>query len=258
MAASLGFSLAVTNLEHYIFYMRSRNIDLQIHPGDPIPENTAIRETLNNGTIKSFRGDASTFGVAYRVKTFPLRDRRGVIIGGCAVLEATDTEDHLQKLSEDLSGAMAQLTDASDEIMTQVEQMKIRSDHLMAGMEDTRETITRSSSIMDFVHMVSQQSDILSLNAVVEAARVGGNTNAFHVVAKEMRSLAKETKSSVEEINHILLDIQKDSQQTSQEMEQFHTLISHISQEIDGIFKTLHKVSEAAVTLKQMSSNLMR
>lgn len=258
MASSLGFSLAVTNLEHYIFYMRSRHIDLKIHPGDPIPENTAIRKTLSSGTVQTLRGDASTFGVSYRVKTFPLRDKRGSIIGGCAVLEATDTEDSLQKLSEDLSQAMTQLTEASDEMMTQVEEMKMRSNRLLKDMESTRETIAQSSSIMDFVHMVSRQSDILSLNAVVEAARVGGTSNTFHVVAKEMRSLAHETKSSVEEIHRILMEIQKDSQHTSQEMEQFHTLVSHISQQIDGIFKTLHKVSDAAVSLKNMSSSLMQ
>lgn len=258
MASALGFSLAVTNLEHYIFYMRSSHIDLKISPGDPIPEGTAIQKTLRTGAVETLRGDPSTFGVAYLVKTFPLRGERGAIIGGCAVLEATDTEDRLQKLSEDLSGAMAELTATSDEIMTQVEEMRERSDSLLENMVGTRETIARSSSIVDFVHMVSRQSDILSLNAVVEAARLGGSNNTFNVVAKEMRSLAQETKNSVEKINDILADIQKDSQRTSQEVEQFHALVSHISEEMNGIFITLRQVSQAAASLKDMSSTLMR
>lgn len=257
MGMAMNYSIAVTNLKQYIFYMPSGKIDLGIKPGDPIPEGTAIQRTLQQGGTESLRGDPSTFGVAYLVKTFPLRDKRGALLGGCAVLQATETEDRLQTLSRDLAGAMDALTTASDGIARQVEEMRRRSDQLLENMEGTRRTIADSRSITDFVRMVSQQSDILSMNAVIEAARTGLRNSAFHVVAREMRSLAKDTKDSVEKINGILGQIRKDSEHNSDEVSEFHTLVVQISREMEDIFSTLHQVSQAAGSLQKISSNLM-
>lgn len=257
MGMAMGYSIAVSNLERYIFYIPSGRIDLKIQPGDPIPDGTAIQKTLANGSIESLRGDANTFGVPYLVKTFPLRDKSGVMIGGCAVLQATETEDRLQGLSQDLANAMDELATASDGIARRVDEMKRCSDQLLSSMESTCGTITNSKSITDFVRTVSQQSDILSINAVIEAARTGVRDSAFHVVAREMRSLAQDTKASVEKINGILSQIRVNSEQNSSEVTELHTLVTDISSEMSSIFTTIRQINETANALQRISSTLM-
>ena len=257
VGAAMGYSVAVTDLEQYIWYKPSGKLDLGIKPGDPIPDNTAVRRCLEEGRSISLRGDVSTFGIPYLVRAFPLRDGKRDVIGGCAILQATETEDQLQKLSRDLAAAIEALSASSDGIATRVEEVRQGSDTLLRSMEETCSAIQNSRSITDFVRKVSQQSDLLSINAVIEAARTGVRDSAFHVVAKEMRGLAHDTKESVEKINGILSQIRGSSEQNSAEVQALHTLVMQISTEIMSIFTTIRQVNETASTLQYISSNLM-
>ena len=249
VGAAMGYSVAVTDLEQYVWYKPSGKLDLGIKPGDPIPDNTAVRRCLEE--------ERSTFGIPYLVRAFPLRDGKRDVIGGCAILQATETEDQLQKLSRDLAAAIEALSASSDGIATRVEEMRQGSDTLLRSMEETCSAIQNSRSITDFVRKVSQQSDLLSINAVIEAARTGVRDSAFHVVAKEMRGLAHDTKESVEKINGILSQIRGSSEQNSAEVQALHTLVMQISTEIMSIFTTIRQVNETASTLQHISSNLM-
>ena len=257
LGAAMGYSIAVTDLEKYIFYLPSGKLDLRIKPGDPIPDNTAVRRSIDGGSTISLRGDINTFGIPYLGRSFPLRDGSRQIIGGCAVLQATETEDQLQKLSQDLAAAIETLSNSSDGIARRIEEMRTGSDQLLQSMEGTCGAIQNSRSITEFVRKVSQQSDLLSINAVIEAARTGVRDSAFHVVAKEMRSLAQDTKESVEKINDILSQIRSSSQQNSAEVEALHTLVTQISEEIGSIFSTIRQVNETASTLQRISSALI-
>lgn len=257
VGVAMGYSIAVTDLEQYIWYKPSGKLDLRIKAGDPVPNNTAIRRSLDEGRTISLRGDVNTFGIPYLVRSFPLRDGGRNVIGGCAILQATETEDQLQKLSRDLATAIEVLSTSSDGIAKRVEAMRQGSDTLMQSMEETCGSIQNSRSITDFVRKVSQQTDLLSINAVIEASRTGVRDSAFHVVAKEMRGLAHDTKESVEQINGILSQIRSSSEQNSTEVQALHTLVMQISSEIMSIFSTIQQVNETASTLQHISSNLM-
>ena len=257
LGVAMGYSIAVTDLEKYIFYLPSGKLNLKIKAGDPIPDGTAVRSSLDEGRTISLRGDINTFGIPYLVRSFPLRDGSRNIIGGCAILQATETEDQLQRLSQDLAAAIAALTTASDGIAQRIQEMKTGSDQLLKSMDGACGAIQNSRSITEFVRKVSQQSDLLSINAVIEAARTGVRDSAFHVVAKEMRGLAQDTKESVEQINDILSQIRSSSEQNSAEVQALHTLVAQISDEIGSIFFTIRQVSETASTLQAISSALI-
>ena len=257
LGVAMGYSIAVTDLEKYIFYLPSGKLNLKIKAGDPIPDGTTVRSSLDEGRTISLRGDINTFGIPYLVRSFPLRDGSRNIIGGCAILQATETEDQLQRLSQDLAAAIAALTTASDGIAQRIQEMKTGSDQLLKSMDGACGAIQNSRSITEFVRKVSQQSDLLSINAVIEAARTGVRDSAFHVVAKEMRGLAQDTKESVEQINDILSQIRSSSEQNSAEVQALHTLVAQISDEIGSIFFTIRQVSETASTLQAISSALI-
>lgn len=257
LGTAMGYSIAITDHEKYIFYLPSGKLDLKINPGDPIPDNTAIRRSLDEGRTCSLRGDVNTFGIPYLVRSFPLRNALRNVIGGCAILQATETEDQLQKLSMDLAAAIQALTVSSDGMAAHIDEMRTCSDQLLTSMEGTCSAIQDSKRITDFVHKVSQQSDLLSINAVIEAARTGLRESAFHVVAKEMRNLAQNTKDSMEQINAVLAQIRASSEQNSAEVQALHTLVTQISDEIGNIFSTIRQVNETATTLQKISSSLI-
>ncbi|GAB4302854.1 MAG: hypothetical protein Fur0025_43860 [Oscillatoriaceae cyanobacterium] len=71
-----------------------------------------------------------------------------------------------------------------------------------------RQQVTQISSITNMVQDIANQTNILALNASVEAARAGQQGRGFAVVATEIRKLADQSKGSAEKINLLVLDIQ--------------------------------------------------
>ncbi|WP_167578108.1 globin-coupled sensor protein [Ammoniphilus sp. YIM 78166] len=115
-----------------------------------------------------------------------------------------------------------------------------------ASMEGTVMNLTESSSkIRDIVTMVKQiadQTNLLALNAAIEAARAGEHGRGFAVVADEVRKLAEETKRSVDQINHLIVQSSSFSQAVVQSIQEVHGLVESGKQESAATRQTFDEI----------------
>lgn len=101
------------------------------------------------------------------------------------------------------------------EAITQIEHLAAEMLNASAAMGRLKQESQKIVGVLDVIKSVSQQTNLLALNAAIEAARAGEAGRGFAVVADEVRSLAQRTQESTEEIEELIAALQTGTQQVA-------------------------------------------
>jgi len=95
-----------------------------------------------------------------------------------------------------------------NEAIAQIERLANEVGHSTEAMGELKRESDKIGSVLDVIKSVAQQTNLLALNAAIEAARAGEAGRGFAVVADEVRSLAQRTQKSTEEIEGLIAGLQ--------------------------------------------------
>ncbi len=110
------------------------------------------------------------------------------------------------------------------EAIAQIERLAVEVGHSTEAMGELKRESDKIGSVLDAIKSVAQQTNLLALNAAIEAARAGEAGRGFAVVADEVRSLAQRTQKSTEEIEELIVGLQNGTQQVATIMDNSRTL----------------------------------
>ncbi|WP_373562194.1 HAMP domain-containing methyl-accepting chemotaxis protein [Pseudomonas sp. ICMP 561] len=102
-----------------------------------------------------------------------------------------------------------------NEAITQIERLASEVGNSTEAMSELKRESDKIGSVLDVIKSVAQQTNLLALNAAIEAARAGEAGRGFAVVADEVRSLAQRTQKSTEEIEQLIAGLQSGTQQVA-------------------------------------------
>nr|WP_095186137.1 methyl-accepting chemotaxis protein [Pseudomonas sp. Irchel 3H9] len=142
------------------------------------------------------------------------------------------------------------------EAIAQIERLATEVGNSTVAMGDLKRESDKIGSVLDVIKSVAQQTNLLALNAAIEAARAGEAGRGFAVVADEVRSLAQRTQKSTEEIEELIAGLQSGTQQVATIMDNSRSLTDSSVELTRRAGSALENITRTVSTIQTMNSQI--
>ncbi len=162
-----------------------------------------------------------------------------------------------------------------DQAIIQISELASQIEGAAAVIQAVQQDSDNISTVLDVIKGIAEQTNLLALNAAIEAARAGEQGRGFAVVADEVRNLASRTQESTEEINQMIdklqsgskkaVDVMEQSQQQAHSAVEYATKAGDSLSTIAGVVESINDMStqiasaaeEQSVVAEEINRNIV-
>jgi len=231
-------------------YLTGTNLDIGYVEGDKIKDDDVNVHTALNGKNSDIYLDASVYGMPINAYAFPIREN-GQVVGALGFGKPLDKEKRLEGYIETVRDIVLSLQEQTHTIAAHSEELAATSNEIRIQSEKALEDSKQTNEITSFIKGISRQTNLLGLNASIEAARAGQHGAGFNIVAQEVRKLSDQTdestkkiETSLESVKNSLTGLLENMNNISDASDEEAKLAQEMSNAIEALNETTRQLSK--------------
>ena len=243
--------------ETIIAYLPGKRIDSGYKIGQKLLPQDAILHLPLKGISTDEPVPKEFYGVEFNAFSFPVREN-GHIVGAMAFGIPIDHSLKMEKYITTMNDIIQNLQDKVHTIASQSEELAATSEEINKQTQFALEDAEKTNGITDLIKNISRQTNLLGLNASIEAARAGQHGAGFNIVAQEVRKLSTETTTATDNIESSLRSINHNLENLKLNMTQINGATNEQAQLVQDFSEIIDELNALSMEMKGFMSKEMK
>ncbi|MGV2887293.1 MULTISPECIES: methyl-accepting chemotaxis protein [Paenibacillus] len=250
-------SISINDHEKVLYFAEAKSLEIGVNVGDELHEDYKdFKMLINKDTRTVARMPGDLQGRPFDAILIPIKEHDQVV-GILGVNYALDNHITLETLISENEATIHALVGGIQQIAAHSEELSATSEEILRNSKKASENSINVTKVTNVIREVSEQTNLLGLNAMIEAARVGDLGSGFGVVASEVRKLSDHTKQAAADIESSLGSVQDSIKHMEQEIGQITTATVDQAGLVNEFMESIEQLSETSANLKTFVQKML-